>query len=306
MRIISTTTTMENTEKQHKTSLGSSLLLSCSRFFKFETFNPELSTTSWFIRPKTLLIIRILFALYGLIVLASVSVDLIKRRNVDLIFYFTYLSFIGLVSYFLLAIFYSCKYIRRRNLCLPKYLNFLFWTLYHTICHYHFIVSIVYWLFLAHNLTTDTPLEVWWRNVSLHAVNALMMCIEVALNRQVMVWPFFLITISFILLFMFEAWVVHLWRNFWVYEFLSWENGIKAIYWYIGMYFFFMLVYVIQVGVHRLRDKIGKKCGNAENGLQNELRSDDSGESMEIVIDDGVVESNYLCDKCKIRVSTDL
>ncbi|KAG9303169.1 hypothetical protein G9A89_001785 [Geosiphon pyriformis] len=240
------------------------VLVALLREFEFEMIPGQI--TSWFIKPKTLLVIRFFFTIYALIALIAVVLRFIGEGNPLMLNYFTYLSYIGLFTYFGLSVFYSYRFIKNGTVNAPKFLNYFFWTLYHTLCHYHLIVPVVYWTFLSNELIKgNKPAIEWWRQLSVHAFDALMMFTEIFMNRQSFVWPFLCITLVFQVLFMFEAFLTHATRNLWVYNFLSWDKGPIAALWYIGLFVFFTIIFSFQVGIHAIRDIIGRWVGHAHN-----------------------------------------
>ena len=88
-------------------------------------------------------------------------------------------------------------------------MHYVHFVLYHTVIHFHIIVPLVYWLFLADDLSSKTPAITWWRTVSMHAGDGVFMFAELWLNKQILYWSYLSITMIMLLLFMFESWIDH-------------------------------------------------------------------------------------------------
>ncbi|CAG8611259.1 2352_t:CDS:2, partial [Ambispora leptoticha] len=176
-----------------------------------------LSVTSWFIKPTTLFGLRALFTIYSVVVLCLLFRD---EPNVYFFHYFSNWCYIGLVAYFILAAFYSKRYLDNGEVRLPTYLNNLFWILYHTICHYQ-------------NIRARYKRD---NDVHRNEYESSNICMADFIDHD---W----ITVY----------------HYWVYPFLSWDNGPIAAVWYVGLFIFFILAYVVQFGLHKLRDTIGSR-----------------------------------------------
>ena len=81
--------------------MGEDKLNKLKDFFHYDNFDAERSVTSWFISPKTLLIIRGIIVSYSWIVLIT---DFIVTGVPQFFTFFTELSFVGLTTYFTVTI----------------------------------------------------------------------------------------------------------------------------------------------------------------------------------------------------------
>ncbi|CAG8576618.1 5773_t:CDS:2 [Acaulospora morrowiae] len=194
--------------------------------FHYKEFNPRLSVTSWFISSNGLAIYRGLMTVYFWIVLIGRILQYSYDNSLRIygysndvecyLCYFTNLSFVGQTLYFTAAFIHNVIYCRTpephepisfKNQ--PNFLNWLFWLLYHTIVHYHFIVVFVYWALLSRSLIeSHPPAYIWWLAISVHGVDFLAMMIELFLNRQIMKKSFVFLTCLGTIFFMLESFVV--------------------------------------------------------------------------------------------------
>ncbi|CAG8480972.1 7597_t:CDS:2 [Paraglomus occultum] len=230
--------------------------------FHTDTYDPSLSFSSYFVSSKTLFVVRLVMAIYCTVVFIATIVQYIVNQNDKVLVYFTNLSYLGLTVYFLLSVYLGAKTSMR-----PTFLHYVHFVLYHTVIHFHIIVPLVYWFFLD-DLTSETPAITWWRTVSMHAGDGIFMLVELWLNKQILYWSYLLITMLFLLLFMFESWVVHAVDHFWVYNFLSWDSGAaKAATWYLGLFVFFIIAYAFQMGMIYLRNYIGVRFEKSRKKL---------------------------------------
>jgi len=56
--------------------------------------------------------------------------------------------------------------------------------------------------------------------------------------------------------------------HFWVYSFLSWDNGpTKAALWYLGLFVFFIIAFVVQMGMIHLRNYVGVRFEKSRKKL---------------------------------------
>ncbi|CAG8483421.1 17737_t:CDS:2 [Acaulospora morrowiae] len=236
--------------------------------------------TSWFISPNGLAIYRGLMTVYFWIVSIGRILQYVLYNNSLGIYgysndvecylcYFTNLSYVGQTLYFTAAFIHNVIYCRTPEphdpisfKQQPNFFNWLFWVLYHTIVHYHFIVVFVYWALLSGSLIdSNPPAYIWWLAISVHGGDFLAMMIELFLNRQIMKKSFVILTCLGLLLFMLESFVVFESSGLWVYSFLDWKNGSPSTVAirYVLFLVSFVVVYFIVYGLHLLRDWIGKK-----------------------------------------------
>lgn len=240
-------------------------LTKLKNFFHYNDFDAKKSVTSWFISPKSLLIIRGIICLYSWIVLIGKTVNYAMNYDaISYLTYFTHFSYIGLVAYFTLTAFcHSYGYVRKNKIPQHKLFNWLFWLLYHTLAHFTTIIILTYWIFFSDYFVKTNPQPYnWWLNISIHALNFLFAIVEVFLNRQIMVASFVILNLILEILYLGVVNIYYAEHSKWVYEFLDVTKGLKSFWWYLGLFIGFIVIYFIMYAVHMLRDYLGKNFGS--------------------------------------------
>jgi len=210
-------------------------------FFGVNTpFDPEdRFVTARFLSPLALGIIRLILAIYGIIVIAvDITFNVIQFKDIGTYFaYFTDETYIGLIGYMLFAAGHTLWYTRKGKSPLngwyrPFQLAHTF--LFSTIVTYPIIVTIVYWSILADSSTFSTPYDSW-ANISKHGLNsgyALFEIIFSAVGRQA--WSHLICIITLLLLYLAVAYITHATQGIYLYDFLNPSEGIGLLIGYIG------------------------------------------------------------------------
>ncbi|OJD26758.1 hypothetical protein ACJ73_01847 [Blastomyces percursus] len=185
--------------------------------------------TSWLFRPLVFGIIRLTIFFYCLIVtvilfaVAGASGHAIE--DVRTFSYFTSLSFIGVLVYFLVAGIHTVLYARQGRSVLfnkwPRWLRALHSVLYTTIVCYPFVVMAIYWSLLYKKGSVQSRVDVWG-NISKHVLPAIFALFEIICSTAppppLLHFP---ILILILLLYLGVAYITHAAEGFWVYPFLN-------------------------------------------------------------------------------------
>ncbi|KAF9158124.1 hypothetical protein DFQ26_007962, partial [Actinomortierella ambigua] len=137
------------------------------------------------------------------------------------------------------------------------------------------IIPIIYWSVLFDGRYAQ-PVE-GWRDVSVHAMDFVLIFIEVILNRMQMTIKLFIVPFVVMLLYMFLTWIIRAVYGYWVYPFLSWQP--RAGYIYPCIAIFLGLVYCVVYSVHLLKEHIWetrRSQAAAMNGEQQDANGVDS------------------------------
>ncbi|KAL1925514.1 uncharacterized protein VTP21DRAFT_397 [Calcarisporiella thermophila] len=235
-----------------------------SRFFALSSFDPERCVTTWAGPPWLLLIVRLVIMAYSLTAIIT-SWILERQRPYRFWVFFTNLTYTGLVLYFLAASIHSLIYVLRPKprvpssfLRQPRPFSYAFWFLYETLITFHVIVPTTFWILLAKDVYKLNRIE-YWRNLSVHGMDLVVMVIEGFLSRNNMALSHFVACILLLLLYLCLAILNRYINNFWVYEFLNWErNGAGVtIGSYVGLIVFALVVYILWFLVHLVKNRYG-------------------------------------------------
>ncbi|KAI8375620.1 hypothetical protein EDC96DRAFT_571717 [Choanephora cucurbitarum] len=236
------------------------------QWFKLDEFQPERAMTSHFISSKTLFLIRLVFALYSLVVLWVDIIYTAQKNEIKHFFvYFTDLTFIGLHAYLITTCIHHIKYLKSGNskslesfLKQPSTLNYLYVYLYHSVITYNILTPVVFWALLAKERLFEAHLSSidFWISISLHTVTLCILMIEVLLNRMLVNTKLVLLVFITLLVYMGLVFIVFANEHWWVYPFLDWSAGPGVIVWYLLVSLLTILCFFFQLGLHSLRDKL--------------------------------------------------
>ncbi|KAK9719737.1 hypothetical protein K7432_004616 [Basidiobolus ranarum] len=96
-----------------------------------------------------------------------------------------------------------------------------------------------------------------WLNVSVHAVDFFLMFGDFILNRWKFCWSHMILLVGVTILYMFWSWINWAANHFWIYPFLSWSKPwYQVLGSYVGLCVLFLLVFVLALYAHRLRDRL--------------------------------------------------
>ncbi|KAF9266397.1 hypothetical protein L218DRAFT_858215 [Marasmius fiardii PR-910] len=242
--------------------------------------------TSPFLPPAFLACFRCLVALYTtatlIIILAYdgvVSED--ARANFS---YFTFLTYIGICSYYWASFAQNFWYTRRGYKGYPlqrwgKTLQVLYLMLQNTIDpsgYQAIIVTIAFWALIASPSSIDTTVKLW-RNVSVHALNSFFCLFEVLFtNAPPPQWIFLPFMILIIGLYTALAYVTHATEGFYPYEFLDPAKYHSRVAAYVfGIVIGEIVVFFIVFGLIKLREIIFPPKNVGKDLL--EMKERDSG-----------------------------
>lgn len=231
---------------------------------KYWHFVTGLCTTN----PKTLPIVRMLFAVYILVcyVVYMITGDTKLASKDQSFFFLTVLGFIALWLYFVLAGWYSWTYARdpkgfvMNGGAKSTMFHSLIQILYSLNVPVHLVISVVYWSLLAraHYTEEDFRTVDQWINISAHGLTLIMLIIEIALNQMRF---YFCHIIAFMIAgLIYSIWTIigafiyqdkdgKLWA---VYEILNLSKP-QAGYWYLALFGFGIISYLIVILIHHLK-----------------------------------------------------
>ncbi|KAI0784911.1 hypothetical protein C8Q75DRAFT_809464 [Abortiporus biennis] len=197
---------------------------------------PNAFITSPLFSPLVLALIRLTFAVYGLVVVITVLAWDGHSAGSDFSF-FTELSYIGLLSYFWAAGVQTLVYALtpRRSYPLqnwPRVLQFLHVLLYSTITTFPILVTIVFWSLLSSSSTFATKFEAW-DNISRHALNTVFALFEILFtNMTPMPWLHLPLLIIMLAGYLGVAYITQKTQGFYTYNFLDphKQHGLLAAY----------------------------------------------------------------------------
>ncbi|KAJ1969378.1 hypothetical protein IWQ62_000666 [Dispira parvispora] len=246
------------------------------RFFRMETYDAELFVTSNLVQPRTLFFVRCFLMLYCV----ATTIVLFYTNTYRFFYYMTCWSFLGLTIYLIIATIVSGRYCfgpanmdRRPNLLegAPRIVQLIYWWLYETITTFHILVPLVYWTLLSSELNTHSSLHLY-TSIGPHAIDFAVMATEVLLNRQKVMPTHCVVLLVILAFYLGLAYLVWGATGFFVYSFLDFEKkkGFVALY-VLGVAVVFMILYFLQVFIHRGRDYLFRKrrqhvaCGEKGN-----------------------------------------
>ncbi|KAG8861072.1 hypothetical protein FRC20_011527 [Serendipita sp. 405] len=231
--------------------------------------------TSGLISPFALFLIRLLLAVWSVAAsLAHIiySQSVVKEYPFKQYFvYFTRLTYIGLTAYFCAAAFHSgffvlsLRQLKKHEVSRApwfplqkwgKFLQFLHLTLFSSIITYPFIVTIVYWAFLADSETWSTPFKSW-SNISFHALNSVLVLVELIFGRVRLYLGYWITCIILLALYLGMAYLVHSTQGIWVYGFLDpHKKNAKVAAYIVGIPVAETVVFIVIWGLIHMRDWI--------------------------------------------------
>ncbi|KAI8577124.1 hypothetical protein K450DRAFT_253761 [Umbelopsis ramanniana AG] len=245
------------------------------RWFKLDQFEPERAVTSNWVSSRTLLMIRTLPVLYGLIVLFG-NMGTMARDGLFQYFFcfFTDMTYIGLCSYLLCVYGHHVRYLLSPKPHTPQsffnqwsFLNYLFVILYHTIICFNIVTPVVFWALIygyIKNQVSNT--EQWWLATSVHAVSFFMMMTEVTFTKMVCVPRMVLFPLFVLILYTCLTFVIFAVDHAWVYPFLDWSQGAEAAIWYALVALVAVIGFFLNYGVHQLRDAVARRVHRRVHG----------------------------------------
>jgi len=235
--------------------------------------------------PWWLACIRLLLALYTLVVSVVILVWEAEEEGgtVDSYFsYFTNLSYIGICAYFFASGVQTFAYARNRRLnnnhqgadnknnldsdseyCYyplqrwPWISRYLHGLLFSTIVTFPILVTIVYWVLLSSSSTFASP-YLAWSNISKHLLNSVMAIFEITLtNVGPLPWINMLATVLLLASYLGVAYITYATQGIYTYSFLNPKVQGKLLAAYIiGIAVGQCIIFLIVRGVIHLREWI--------------------------------------------------
>lgn len=156
-------------------------------WLQYDRLPADAMVTSHSFQPSTLLIYRLVAAVYCAAVLL---VDLFGKTHKTPLkwpFYLTHLSLLALTLYFWVMSWKTyvfrrdpTRYRSRHVSCQrTRTWRSVAWVAYSTVCCWHILVPIIYWSFLSGRQLA--PLQ-RWVDISVHGVTSVLLCIDVAMT----------------------------------------------------------------------------------------------------------------------------
>ncbi|KAF8152576.1 hypothetical protein B0H34DRAFT_664060 [Crassisporium funariophilum] len=226
--------------------------------------------TSYLFSPLALAAIRLLIALYVLVVLIF---TLIREATVtneaeSYLSYFTNLTYIGICAYFFASGVQTFLYSRNTKegeaqyplQQWPRFLRYLHVLLLSTIVTYPILVTIVYWVLLASSSTFKTPYTAW-SNISKHALNAVFGLFEILLtNVGPLPWIDMPVTVVLLGGYLGVAYITYATQGIYTYSFLDPKKQGKLLAAYIiGIAVGQCIIFLIVTGIIHLRQRVTKR-----------------------------------------------
>ncbi|EDR02396.1 uncharacterized protein LACBIDRAFT_239370 [Laccaria bicolor S238N-H82] len=253
---------------------------------KLKFDEPYNLVTSYCITPTILAFLRLLFALYTLVVLLFILIwDGVHHDGAqsyvvlflcfgDILMnaaryfsYFTNLSYIGICAYFFASGVQTFFYARNLKNGVegyplqrwPRPLQYLHVVLYCTITTLPILVTIVFWVLLASSSTFATPFS-GWSNISKHALNAVFALFEL-LGTNVGPYPWTVLPVVIVILggYLGVAYITHATQGIYTYSFLNpKKQGKKLAAYIIGIAIGACIIFLIARAIIVLRVRFTK------------------------------------------------
>jgi len=236
------------------------------------------NVTSPVFSSTTLGALRLLFAVYGVIVVViTVVFYFILFHDPDsYLSYFTNLTWIGLTAYHWASGIQTIAFVRRGHKSYPlqswpRFFQLLHVLLRSTIIVYPILVTIVFWSLLASPSTFNTTYSTW-SNLSQHALNSAFALFEILLtNSEPSPWIHLVPLILILGGYVGVAYITHATQGIYPYAFLnpSKEHGWLAVY-IIGIALGCCVVFCIVKGICLLRFRLSHRYGRIEDRCHEE------------------------------------
>ncbi|KAJ3014286.1 hypothetical protein HKX48_005238 [Thoreauomyces humboldtii] len=227
--------------------------------------DPTVLTTSTLVSPSVLKWFRIIASCWMTMLIPFNIVE----DGETYLFYFTQLTYLGLLAWFATSAFQTHRYIRdghmHRFCRQSKFTQWLTYNLYVMPSTFHWIVPIVFWSLLSSNLFAHGNVLDYWTNINVHAVDLVLILIELVLNRIPLFysqWPSVIVTgLLFLVYAFFQHGVYHNVSvtsypdGWWVYSFLDTSKP-GAWHYYVLLPVGFVVAFLLVVSLHKLRDRL--------------------------------------------------
>ncbi|KAJ1644035.1 hypothetical protein IWQ61_010463, partial [Dispira simplex] len=226
---------------------------------------PDRWVTSNLVAPRTLWLVRLFLLIFAI---ANLVVLLVYEKY-EFFFYLTDWGFLGLTLYYLGAFAMSTNYcwtIKKYPTSLEYPVNYwgyrvhwgwqwFYWIWYESVATFHILIPLVYWPFLSMGFQSSTPLSTYC-SIAPHAFTVIMLAIEEVLNRHRLQLSHVVFVLCILLLYLVLTYIIFAIHGHYVYPFLNGEtyHGLVALA-LVGIGVATIIIFVIQVGLHHLRDK---------------------------------------------------
>jgi len=213
-------------------------------------FDPQGTfVTARFLSPFIFGLLRLLFAIYGICVIIIDIVLTARDGDIDTYFsYFTDITYIALIFYFIFAAGHTLWYARTGTSPLNNWyrpFQMAHTILFSTIITYPIIVTIVFWTLLSSSSTFATPRSTW-SNISKHALNSAYALFEIVFSAVgLQPWSHLIFIILFLAAYLGVAYITHATQGIYVYAFLNPSKGPILAAYIVGILVASILVFVI-------------------------------------------------------------
>ncbi|KAG7089989.1 hypothetical protein E1B28_011611 [Marasmius oreades] len=242
--------------------------------------------TSPFFSPTLLAWFRASVAVFTTATLIAILVyDSIVTKDAYRNFsFFTFLTYIGICSYYWASFVQTFWYIRRGFEGYPlqswgKTLQILHLVLQNTVLNFPIIVTIVFWTSIA-TPSSVNRLDNLLRNISVHILNSVFCVFEMLLtNNPPPQWIFLPFMILIIGLYTASAYVTHATLGFYPYTFLDPEKSRLSVAGYIvGIVIAEIVIFAATRGLMKLREMMlpVTRTGNSRGNYEMMERDQDS------------------------------
>ncbi|KAI9294164.1 hypothetical protein K502DRAFT_350296 [Neoconidiobolus thromboides FSU 785] len=220
------------------------------QLLNIDEFQPERSFESNLISVSSLLVVRGIMSLFQLIVLILMIVN---NYDNPLTFgmFLTNFGFYGLTIYLWWSLYLSICAVLNPKTYIPfiyhsSVFHFIYQLFYESMLIYHFIISVIYWSLLASEDLPTLSALLLFLTIARHLFNFIFMFIELLLSRNLIYLSHYPILLSFGLLYICLAILVHHLHGIWAYSFLDYnENPLRFGIVLGGLYY-----------LHKLRDHL--------------------------------------------------
>ncbi|KAI9226906.1 MAG: hypothetical protein DHS80DRAFT_32298 [Piptocephalis tieghemiana] len=241
------------------------------RVLKLNELDPQRYTTSYLLQPKFHAAFRLLLFTYALsVALAAFIQNALLGQAWHFLFYYTHLSYMALTLYLGLAGLYTLAYaLQPPEYPEPRLLPCGSWAfrslsiLYMIVVAAHCFVPVVYWLFLYDPNHQPSPASLW-TNISQHGGDTLLLLLEISSSRILFRFRDLLPATLSVLIYIPWMWMSYVWKHFWIYPPFALGPGSGPWIAYFGAFLSILILQVVMVGLHRVREFLGQLGGRWE------------------------------------------
>jgi len=242
-------------------------------FLGYARMDPRVALTSPFISVGALAGLRTLLACYSLAVgITSFYIDAQENIAGYWFFYYTNLTYVCLIAYFINAAVHTVAYARlcAKAVTYPKpstlqqgsVLTQMHFALYAAVVSVHIVVPVVYFALLFDPKKPEVALNEW-TNFSQHGGDLACVLVEVVLGGMVYRWKDAVPGFVGSIIYLFWMWIVYAIWGIWAYGFLAFSRGPKVTVWYFAIVAIYIAAVCVQYALHwvkwRIAQRVSKK-----------------------------------------------